>query len=127
MFITWKLTVLDFIDISVDPGPDRPMGSQAFWCVERTLADAGFQTHPYHCHVPSFGEWGFVLALPEARPAPEHLSPGLKGLRFLNDDTLRGLFAFPEDLAPPEDVEVNRLNDLVLVRYYDAEWGRSGE
>ena len=34
----------------------------SFWCIERTLREAGFRTAPYHVYVPSFGEWGFVLA-----------------------------------------------------------------
>src|SRR5688572_21781610 len=35
---------------------------QSFWCIAHTLASAGFDTRPYHAYVPSFGEWGFVLA-----------------------------------------------------------------
>jgi len=34
----------------------------SFWCIAQTLKQAGLQTHPYHVYVPSFGEWGFVLA-----------------------------------------------------------------
>ena len=34
---------------------------QSFWCIDETMKQAGFQTHPYHVYVPSFGEWGFVL------------------------------------------------------------------
>ena len=107
--------------------PNRPHreGSRAFWCIERTLSDAGFTTHPYHCHVPSFGEWGFVLALPTPAGAPQRLAPEVQGLRFLNDDTLRAMFAFPEDLRAPDDVEVNRLNSQILIRYYQDEWGSS--
>jgi spermidine synthase len=109
------------------PGPDGPRGSRAYWCIERTLADAGYTTHPYRAHVPSFGEWGFVLALPTARDAPEHLAPGADGLSFLDDATLQALFAVPPDLRPVEEVDVNRLNDQVLVGYYEREWGAGRE
>src|SRR3984893_17184817 len=34
----------------------------SFWCIAQTLKQAGLKTHPYHVYVPSFGEWGFVLA-----------------------------------------------------------------
>jgi spermidine synthase len=34
---------------------------------------------------------------------------------------LAPLFDFPPDMAPVE-AEVNRLNDQVLVRYYEREW-----
>jgi len=32
------------------------------------------------------------------------------------------LFDFPTDMQPVE-VEPNRLNDQILVRYYEREWG----
>ena len=35
--------------------------------------------------------------------------------------TLPELFRFPGDMQPV-DAEVNRLNDQVLVRYYEREW-----
>ena len=45
----------------------------------------------------------------------------LDGLRFLNAETAPGLFRFPKDMSPV-DVDVNRLNNQVLVQYYDSEW-----
>ena len=35
---------------------------KSFWCIEETIKQAGYRTFPYHAYVPSFGEWGFVLA-----------------------------------------------------------------
>ena len=35
---------------------------QSFWSIANTLKAAGMETWPYHTYVPSFGEWGFVLA-----------------------------------------------------------------
>jgi spermidine synthase len=93
---------------------------QSYWCVVQTLQEAGFKTYPYHAYVPSFGEWGFVLAgAPEiAYRYPDHLP---SGLRFLTVAALPELFAFPPDMQRVP-VEPNRLNDQVLVRYYDKEW-----
>ncbi|TIX97179.1 MAG: polyamine aminopropyltransferase, partial [Mesorhizobium sp.] len=34
---------------------------KSFWCVDNTLAAAGYQTAAYHLFVPSFGEWGFII------------------------------------------------------------------
>lgn len=99
----------------------------AFWCIEATLADAGFTTHPYHAWVPSFGDWGFVLALPQPRPRPEALAPSLDpaALAYLNDATLDGLFAFPADQRRPEGIEVNRLGDQILVKYHEQDWRKA--
>jgi spermidine synthase len=91
---------------------------QSFWCIAETMKQAGFETHPYHVYVPSFGEWGFVLGTNHPWEPSEHLP---SGLRFLEASSLAGLFQFPPDMAPVA-VEPNRLNDQVLVRYYDREW-----
>ncbi len=104
------------------PPDARPRrGSRAFWCIVATLADAELDVHPYHATVPSFGEWGFVLAFPEPRRPPRRLAEGLEGLTYLNDELVPALFAFPEDMKAPAGVAVNTLEDQVLVRYYDGD------
>ena len=95
-----------------------PMFSrQSYWCIVDTLQQAGFKTWPYHVYVPSFGEWGYTLAGNDWRP-PSTLPAGLK---FLTVSTVAQLFDFPEDMKPV-NAEVNRLNDQILVRYYEKEW-----
>ena len=92
----------------------------SFWCVARTIEQAGFTARPYHAFVPSFGEWGYVLAKLEPFPVPDKT---LSGLRYLSDQTLPTLFAFGPDMARVE-TEVNRLNNQILVQYYESEWKR---
>ena len=91
---------------------------KSFWIIDRTIGAAGFETRPYHATVPSFGEWGFVLASRRPFDVPGRLIPGL---RFLSDETLPALFSFGPDMARLE-VPVNRLHDQVLVRTYESEW-----
>jgi spermidine synthase len=91
---------------------------KSFWIIDRTIEAAGFATRPYHAAVPSFGEWGFVLASPKPFDLPGHLIPGL---RYLSDETLPALFSFGPDMARWE-APVNRLHDQVLVRTYESEW-----
>jgi spermidine synthase len=93
---------------------------RSFWCIVETMRSAGLVARPYHAYVPSFGEWGFVLAGPEGW-APPRAYPA--GLRFLTVDATPGMFAFPPDMAPVP-VEVNRLDNQILVHYYGAEWQR---
>lgn len=90
----------------------------AFWCVVATLESAGLKTVPYHVYVPSFGEWGFVLA-GHAPYVPSARLPS--GLRFLNNATLPGLFVFSEDMARVT-VEPNRLDTQIVVQYYERAW-----
>ena len=44
-----------------------------------------------------------------------------QGLRFLTVAQIPIVFDFPEDMKPVE-ADVNRLNDQILVRYYEKEW-----
>jgi spermidine synthase len=90
----------------------------SFWCIDATLRQAGLKTWPYHVYVPSFGEWGFVLASSREFTMPTSLPAGL---RFLNTATLPTLFQFPPDMAPLP-MPANTLNDQVLVRAYDKDW-----
>ncbi len=91
---------------------------QSYWCIVHTLDSAGLRTYPYHVYVPSFGEWGFVLAAQTEYHPPSQLPAGL---RFLTASNVPELFRFPLDMqAVPADP--NRLNDQVLVRYYEREW-----
>lgn len=94
------------------------LAPRSFWCVVKTLAAAELHPRPYHAHVPSFGDWGFVLVSPAPRPEPTHLAD--VPLRFLDDALLPTLFVFPRDQQPP-DVEANRLNDQLLVHYYEED------
>ena len=91
---------------------------QSFWCIDATLKQAGLRTWPYHVYVPSFGEWGFILAGTAPYEPPLRVP---EGLRFLAAQNLPELFRFPNDMLPV-DAEPNRLNDQVLVRYYEREW-----
>jgi spermidine synthase len=91
---------------------------QSFWCIVETVKQAGLEAHPYHVYVPSFGEWGFVLAGHRKWEPPERLP---EGLRFLTAAAIPSMFVFPADMQPVA-AEPNRLNDQVLVRYYDREW-----
>lgn len=95
---------------------------KSFWCIVETMKAAGLHTHPYHVAVPSFGEWGFVLAAPEPFEPPR-VPPASVPLRFLNADALAGMFDFSADMGPL-DVEINRLDNQRLVHYYEAEWRR---
>ena len=93
----------------------------SYWCIVRTLEAAGFSVRPYYTAVPSFGVWGFALARREPFEVPAHAPP--VALKFLDDASLPAMFMLSADLGPVP-VEVNRLDNQALVRYYEAEWRR---
>jgi len=96
--------------------------AEAFWGIDATLRAAGLATRPYHADIPSFGDWGFVLAtrgttLPDLRlaePAPEPL-------RYLSADVLRAAAVFPPDRAP-RDVEPSTLIRPKILDYERRGW-----
>ncbi|MBV1775409.1 polyamine aminopropyltransferase [Burkholderiaceae bacterium DAT-1] len=94
---------------------------RSYWCVDATLRAAGFHTSPYHAYVPSFGEWGFILAAkqpgytpPESYPVP---------MKFLDRESTRQMFFFPPDMRR-WDVKPNELNNQQLVHYFDQDWSQ---
>lgn len=97
---------------------------QSFWCIVKTLETVGFTVRPYQTTVPSFGIWGYALAKLEPFDQPQK-PPGGVELRFLNNNSFASMFEFSNDTSrPDDDIEINRLDNQALVRYYEAEWRR---
>jgi spermidine synthase len=93
---------------------------KSFWTVARTIEEVGLSTRPYHAHVPSFGEWGFIIASRRPYRTPTALPDGMQ---FLNVQSLPLLFDFPQDMARIE-MQPNRLTNQVLVTTFEEEWGK---
>ncbi len=91
----------------------------AFWCISETLKASDLQVLPYHTYIPSFGEWGFVLAsklsLPLNAPNP------VKNLRYLDTKTMQNMQYFDKNIAKT-DVDSNRLSTHKLIYYYNKGW-----
>lgn len=98
------------------------LSPNSFWSIARTIAEVGLRTHPIRVFVPSFGDWGFVLArsdaFPEPLPLPAHVT-----LRCLDQTALASLSEFPFDTAAAQSA-VNRLDNQSLVQIYLEETQR---
>jgi spermidine synthase len=96
---------------------------KSFWTVVRTVEEVGLTATPYHAHVPSFGEWGFIVA--SRRPFKPVMAQDAfpKDLRFLNAQTLPLLFDFPLDMRKV-DAQPNRMSNQSLVLTFEEEWGK---
>ncbi len=91
---------------------------KSFWCVVNTLKSVGLETTPYHAYLPSFGEWGYIIATKRPFRMPENFMPGL---RFVTPKSVKSMTEFPPDMGAV-DADINRLNNQVLVRYFEEEW-----
>ncbi len=98
---------------------------KSYWCIIKTMEAAGFSVKPYQTTVPSFGIWGYALAKLQPFDAPQNPPENIE-LRFLNKESFAAMFDFPKDMKEPEDeeIEINRLDNQALVRYYETEWRR---
>ncbi len=102
---------------------------RAYWTIAATLeatanpyAENGtLQVRPYHAYVPSFGQWGFVMA--GGRLAQEPLRELPEGLQYFSEGEPAGLFDFPPDMAR-EAMAPNTLFDHPLPRLYEEGWSR---
>lgn len=103
---------------------------ESFLCIERTLQAAGFATLPYHENVPSFGDWGWILAWePERRRTDLRAdAASLDGfrlpsdkLRHLTPEVFQASQIFGKEALHTENEAPNRLMQPVLLRYYLAE------
>lgn len=91
----------------------------AYWTIDATLKEVGWTTYPYHLYVPSFGEWGFVIA-----SAQHHFEPPTAyslPMRYLNAETTHEMFVFPPDMQRLP-MEPNRLDTQSLVREFERDW-----
>jgi spermidine synthase len=97
--------------------------SKAFWSIVKTMKAAGFESvTPYHAYVPSFGDWGFVLARENQPKLDEATLPD--DLKFLTRENFRSLFAFDKDTVAPTPVAVSTIDNPVILSYYLSGWER---
>ncbi|MBT28869.1 MAG: spermidine synthase [Thalassobius sp.] len=99
--------------------------TKAFYCIEKTIREAGFNTIPLHNQVLTLGEWGWVLG---AKSIPEDkLKPVLRSLKFddvdtrwLTNDAMSLITSFGKGLIELDSasVEVNMIHNPVLPNYY---------
>ncbi len=94
------------------------VAKKSFWCVDSTLKSVGFKTTPYHVYVPAFGDWGYILISNHDFKVPEKYPDGL---RFLSPEVAKTLLVFPQDMIVASH-DVNKLNNQILVRYFEEEW-----
>ncbi len=91
---------------------------KAFWCIADTLHAVGLHVAPYHADVPSFGDWGFVLAAGfpiDVSKIRLHVPT-----RYLDNAMIPRLFEFPRDVRIASH-QASTLDDpIVLGRYLEG-------
>ena len=93
---------------------------EAFWCINETIKSAGFEhTYPYHGYVPSFGDWGFVMAS-NINYDVNKFKLTVK-TKYLTEDVFRSSFVFGKDLMR-ENIKPSTLDKPTISEYYLSGW-----
>ncbi len=106
---------------------------EAFLCIIKTMQKAGLNVLPFHNHVPTMGEWGWVIGI-KPEDYGKYLEKNIMSLdfsdietRFLNNDAMISMMHFGKGVLDEEymeDIKVNTKINPVLYRYYmSGSWG----
>lgn len=93
---------------------------EAYWCIKETLKVAGYNhINPYHGYVPSFGDWGFMLA--------SNVDYDVKDIKlnvdtkYLNDELVQKAFVIEKDIVR-DNIKPSKLENPEILKYYLAGW-----
>lgn len=90
-----------------------------FWTIVTTIEASDLHALPLRLHVPSFGEWGFVLGSRHRLPSltlPESIP-----LRYMTPEVLQAAHIFDPDTSRVP-AQINTLDNPILPRVYEAGW-----
>ncbi len=100
----------------------------AFWSINKSIQEGFCATGcgegaviPYHVWVPSFGDWGFNLAM--TLPSSPDTWAFDRPAHFLNRKVFEASLVFPHDVEV-DDVESSRLMAPTILSYYLRDWQR---
>nr|WP_236543929.1 polyamine aminopropyltransferase [Spiractinospora alimapuensis] len=106
---------------AVVQGGSPYFAADAFWTVGASIEEGGLATTPYHVDVPSFGDWGFYLAVPGEEAEVPRLPEDAPPRRFLTPDVLDAARTFPPDVEAAEGTEPSTLlHPRVMERHRQA-------
>ena len=93
---------------------------EAFWCIQKSLCSAGFKNViPYHVYVPSFGDWGFMLATNNTIRVNE-IDIKVPS-QFIDNETAKNAFKLEKDVQR-ENIEPSTLDRPKVLDYYLQGW-----
>ncbi|UII20944.1 polyamine aminopropyltransferase [Fulvivirga ligni] len=98
--------------------------TRAFKCIVKTMEEAGFNTVPLHNQVVTMGEWGWSLG--QKQSPYEDLKGTLQRLEFdvdtkwIDHEAMQLVTSFGKGIyvGNTDSVEVNRIHNPVLYKYY---------
>ncbi|WP_024480109.1 polyamine aminopropyltransferase [Cellulophaga baltica] len=97
--------------------------NSVFSCINNTLTEVYKHVKPYHTYIPSFGDWGFIIAsdIPiDEQDVKRDLPDNLK---FLTENQFQMAFEFPKDIQIAE-TKINTLDSPIILNYFLDDWNK---
>ncbi len=103
---------------------------KVFWCINETLQTVFPTVMPVTVNVPSFGQWGFNMALKYKLDSQNLIQKvqrkieqagETKDFKYISGEIVPTLFIFDKDMERLE-VEYNTLNNQKIIQYYEEGW-----
>ncbi len=92
---------------------------KAFWSIAKTIDSQFDNIYPYHAEIPSFGNWGFIMA---SSIKKDIQNPDIAiDTKFIDERLLEQMFIFPKDMIE-NDVKINTIDNPILLNYYLNSW-----
>jgi spermidine synthase len=100
--------------------------ADAFICILKTMEAAGLSSVGMHNHVPTMGEWGWIIGINEEHVTPAMMKEQLSKMefdgiktRFLNHEAMLSMLNFGKGILDrSEGVQINDERNLILQSYY---------
>ena len=98
--------------------------ANAFYCIEKTIKSADFQTVALNNQVLTMGQWGWVIGskreVVNLKEVIKNTSFAIPGLKYLNSETALMITSFGKNAFGLDSdlLTTNKLHDPVLYKYY---------
>ena len=93
---------------------------EAYWCINESIKSAGFNyTYPYHIYVPSFGDWGFIMAS-NIKFNKDKMEIKVD-TKFIDNEIIKNAFKLEKDVQR-DNIQYSTLDRPKILEYYLNGW-----
>jgi spermidine synthase len=102
--------------------------TEVYWTINKTLSETGLNTENFHVEIPSFGNWGFILA--SRKPIATENIQIEKETKYLATELIPALMKFGKDedgeiyneKGEKVELQPNTLIRPTLIELYERAW-----
>ncbi|AXO79446.1 polyamine aminopropyltransferase [Olleya aquimaris] len=100
--------------------------TKAFYCIEKTMQAANFNTIPLHNQILTLGEWGWIIGGKQKISSQQIQNidvSKIDSLKWLNNKSINLLTSFGKPLSDTTNIKINTIFNPKLYTYYkEGNW-----